>query len=139
MRDLIVKEAEKLIGTPFCSHGRDERGLDCFGVVVCAGVNAGVFDIKDDFRDYTPNPDPKLVIKEANRLFVLREDNTIQNGDIVIIKIAGNPIHMGLYISNSNGEFIIHILNNSKGAVLDRFDVKTKRRVHSIYSYRGIK
>jgi hypothetical protein len=45
----VAQAARKYLGVPFKLHGRDERGMDCVGLIVCV---AKQFGLESDLKDY---------------------------------------------------------------------------------------
>jgi hypothetical protein len=56
----VVQVARRYLGAPFKLHGRDERGIDCVGLVVCI---AKQFDLTIDLEGYYRRGVPFSTVK----------------------------------------------------------------------------
>lgn len=101
----FVNAARSYVGTPFHWHGRVPGvGLDCSGVIVCAGRQVGL-----EFpspRKYT-KADQCQVIYECLSAHCRKIDlskTKLASGDILVFEIEGGPGHIMVV----DGETVIH-------------------------------
>lgn len=133
--DNIVKKAQSLLGTKFRHQGRDERGIDCAGLIsVCmqaGGADLGDFPPLPVYKKEPKNTDARLWL---SGFFcpVLNKDK--QAGDVALMKYNDRAVHLGIY----TGDSIIHaatfarkVIEEPVGSVIDKhvcgfFRVKEK-------------
>jgi cell wall-associated NlpC family hydrolase len=94
----IVTAARGYVDAPWRHQGRSlTQGVDCIGLVVCASRAAGVDG--GDFRLYGPEPDPKMLLREAGKLMDrLDSREQLVAGSVVVFKLSlqGPPQHFGI-------------------------------------------
>jgi hypothetical protein len=101
-------EVSDLIGLPYKVHGRDETGLDCFGLIWLIAKRNGT-PIKDPvYKGFDPS-----LVKLANYIGV-KQINEFQTGCILEIEKNGR-LHLGYSIDN---ERMIHCTHN-EGVIVE--------------------
>jgi cell wall-associated NlpC family hydrolase len=110
IRELIVANARKFVGTRFVHRGRTINGVDCVGLIILAYRRSGVV-LPDHNTIYHPGwywnkKEADLLTSNAMRYFVFTE-NPLPGDAIVFRCVKGlNKItHSGILIDN-NGAFI---------------------------------
>ncbi|MBE0598442.1 MAG: C40 family peptidase [Desulfuromonadales bacterium] len=93
--------AAEYVGIPFAEHGRDRCGCDCWGLVrlVLAerfGVEVSDFEAYRDSRDGAAIE--ARIRAEQERWAAVSEPSP---GDVVVLRIAGRPHHLGVVIAPS--------------------------------------
>jgi cell wall-associated NlpC family hydrolase len=91
----IVSVARSFVGVPFYHAGKSRFGCDCVGLLLAVAEEAGVLT-------YTPpgysagfvNGD--LLLAEIERFADSVEFGPVQDGDIGVFTIAGNPQHAAI-------------------------------------------
>ena len=97
-----------LIGIPFAPHGRDENGIDCFGLILIIAQRNGT-PIKDVwYKGF----DPKLITL-ADQMAV-HTINNCETGCIIEMEKEGR-LHLGYALGNDQ---MIHATIN-EGVVID--------------------
>ena len=107
IRDRIVEEARKLIGTQYLHQGRLPRegdslgGIDCCGVPIIVGNRLGLIDF--DITDYPKQAD-------YDRFFGYFEEicervEIPQKGDIATLSLEDN-LHCGILVLGNRLSFI---------------------------------
>jgi cell wall-associated NlpC family hydrolase len=94
-RSSLVTVARSYIGVPYYHAGRNRNGVDCVGLLLAVAEEAGVLT-------YTPpgysagfvNGD--LLLSEIERFADSVEFGPVQDGDIGVFTIAGNPQHAAI-------------------------------------------
>lgn len=95
-------------GIPFKAKGRDRSGLDCWGLVKLAYTEC----LNRDIRGYE---DEYETIKDFTHLHELfdkhrpedwKEVSPERAGDVILLRLRGRPIHVGLVIGQKR---MIHI------------------------------
>lgn len=99
--------AASMVGVPFRDGGRDRAGLDCYGNVYLAhrevyGIHLPLLTAEYDARPSRALED--LVRREQSAHWV--EVGAPAPGDVVVLRITGRPIHLGLVL---NGRDMLHV------------------------------
>jgi cell wall-associated NlpC family hydrolase len=94
-RSSLVTVARSYIGVPFYHAGRNRHGCDCIGLLLAVAEEAGALT-------YTPPGysagfvDSALLLGEIERFADSVEFGPVQDGDIGVFTIAGNPQHAAI-------------------------------------------
>jgi len=109
-------DVSDLIGIPYKPRGRDEKGLDCFGLIWLIAKRSGT-PIKDPvYKGFDPS-----LVKLANYIGVKKTDE-FQVGRILEIEKDGR-LHLGYSIDN---ERMIHCTHNEGVIVENIINYKVK-------------
>jgi cell wall-associated NlpC family hydrolase len=115
IKDRIVQNARKFIGTPFRHSGRSTLGIDCAGLLYMAYSRAGIVLPKDDGREYTVGWWKHINIEE--RLFnglvaagfrPLSDNELPDKADVPLFRLFGSAYpahHSGIMIDEN---YFIH-------------------------------
>ena len=113
----LFEIAGKYVGIPFKEHGRDMKGVDCFGLILLIYKELG-YRI-DDYR-YKPDwfkGDYNLFLENYHK-YAKRVPKP-EPGDAILLSRNGeSPTHIGVYLGN--GKFI-HCLRKV-GVVINRLN-----------------
>lgn len=97
--NLIIKEAEKWLGTPYCSGGETRDCIDCSGFTMNVYENVGINL-------------PRSAAEQYDYSIKLNEKDCVA-GDLVFFGVGNKISHVGIYAGNK--EFIHS--SSSKGVV----------------------
>lgn len=132
---------DKLLGTPYVDGGRKESGADCWGLCVLAykydlGVDLEKFqDVAYVSRDTAePTKESVELIKAGWLGTLFKEVDTPRRGDLIIVRVAGMPIHIGYMLSSSE---MLHSSKKSGVSVANINGIKWRNRIEGIYRYSG--
>jgi len=101
-------DVSDLIGLPYKAHGRDEQGLDCFGLIWLIAKRNGT-PIKDPvYKGFDPS-----LVKLANYIG-LKQTDKFETGCVLEIEKDGR-LHLGYSIDN---EKMIHCAIN-EGVIVE--------------------
>ena len=106
-RNQIVNEAMKWENTPWRHQGRNQRGVDCAGLIIRVGNDLEI--IKYDIRNYPRHTHRDAFIRHFQA--VLKEKTVPQRlkGDVVLLRDGIYACHCGIIDYAQDGtEFIIH-------------------------------
>lgn len=110
-REDFIEKCRSYIGTPFKHQARlPGVGIDCAGVIICAGKELGV-----DFQDltnYSRKPRSQDIIDKlysSGFTDVLKED--VKVGDIGLVAYEGNVQHI-VIITELEPIYILHAVND---------------------------
>ena len=114
----VVAAAKALIGVPWKHLGRDERGLDCVGLLVVSVRAAGVQ--VEDFVGYGRHSTDHSML---NRLLALGARVPVaeswQAGDVLVFTDARYPGHCGLYAGDGQ---VVHCSAIRRRVTMDRVE-----------------
>ncbi len=121
------------IGLPFLEHGRSIRGLDCWGLVRL--VLHEQFDVclPSYIREYTHTyhkRDIGRLIRHESRKWSLVPAGQEQCGDVVVLRMRGEPMHVGLILGDQH---MMHIERHVNSAIETYTGARWKRRVIGFY------
>jgi len=108
---------EKYIGVPFKEHGRDIKGVDCFGLILLIYKELGY---KIDDYQYKPDwfkGDYNLFLENYHK-YAERIEKPEPGDAILLSKNSESPTHIGVYLGN--GKFI-HCLKKY-GVIISRLN-----------------
>jgi cell wall-associated NlpC family hydrolase len=98
------------IGLPFCSGGREKTGLDCWGLIrlvyqeqfnIELPIYKGMDGEKSEAREIA------ACVHEHISEWIEVERGHEQEGDIIILRINGWPMHIGVIVKK---DFMLHIM-----------------------------
>lgn len=127
--DDLVAAARAYLGTPFQHQGRTRKGIDCQGLLVCAGRDLGL-DMSMDRANYgTPNAQELLAVlgQHARRLPLPAPSGA------VLVFVDRRWVHLGL----STPRGVIHALEG-KGVVEHGLRAPWGRRLKAAFAFPGV-
>jgi len=92
-----------LIGIPYKPHGRDNTGMDCYGIVIEVLRRKGII-VPDVFYQDTIIETNKKVLKVLENIIPNTKLDKPEEGAIVEFLIMGHPSHVGVCLGD--GTFI---------------------------------
>jgi cell wall-associated NlpC family hydrolase len=132
IRDAIVIEARRWLGTPWRHQGRVLGvGVDCGGLIIGVGkeLNLLAFDAKPQYGRLPHWEELRLVLREY-----LEPSGKMQKGSILCFAFGGEPQHIGIY----TGENLIHSYAQARRVVEHRLDGMWLECLRSVWAYRGL-
>lgn len=141
MRDRIVAEARRWVGTPY--HHQAALcgvGVDCVGLIRGVGHATGALpednEAWDRFGGYSRVPNPTRM-GEGMRLFLRPLDFDPQDGDIAWLHWRADlPMHLAILgTDHRGGATLIHSYSDAGGVVEHGLTPEWLARVHSWWSY----
>lgn len=118
----VVQEARNWLGTPYHHQARLKGvGVDCVGLVIGICREIGLMASDFDVPVYARQPDGLTLLREANMHLAYLPDGqaSMQPGDVVVVRFAGHPQHVGLIADYVHGGLsIIHAASNA-GRVIE--------------------
>lgn len=134
---MIEEWASQLISKniPFKAHGRSEEGLDCWGVVWLGHKEVFGNNIPSYSEGYEPGDIRDFVKLESlikSHLPVWQPVTDVQPGDVVLMRLGGRPIHVGLVIKAG---IMLHIEENINLCLENYGKSIWKNRVIGIYRF----
>jgi len=120
---------EKYIGIPYVFNGRDERGLDCYGLVRL--VEKEVFHKELPLLADLDENDRTGALAENRPLIPAEQVDNPVDGDIVLLFLHDVPQHIGVYWNRG----VLHATNKS-GVVWEKLNSKYMCRFNKKEFYR---
>lgn len=123
----------KYIGIPYQENGRDENGIDCWGLVLLF--------YKQEFNIELPNLDSEYISSYDSHVPQLvnnykkdnwTKTNTPKLGDICLFNILGEPTHVGIYLENSK---FLHAREGHSSVIESIKKPVWNTRLEGIYTY----
>ena len=123
------------IGIPFKAFGRDSHGLDCWGLVRLIYKHKLDIDLPSYINEYDGIEDrdkiAKAMEKHAYEWLEISSGNE-QIFDVILMRIRGLPIHVGIVIAPGR---MLHILSNMN-VCLERYNTTLwHKRIQGFYRY----
>lgn len=124
------------IGLPYKDNGRDESGIDCWGLVRLFYKREYDIDIPSYTEQYVGRDDPTLtatITKFKADSWI--KTNEPEPGNVVLFNILGQPTHVGIYLGE--GKFL-HSRGGLDSVVESTTNTKWKNRIEGYYKYSPI-
>lgn len=136
----IVDAAKTYIGVRYREQGRNRNGLDCAGLIVCAGVDADAFHphaANTIAKNYSRRPNAEEFTKhmiEAGCTRLRYGDHT--HGDILRLAFSNWPVHIGIYEIDERGiPWIIHAYLPMKKVVREPLSRELESIISTVWRY----
>lgn len=123
---------EKYIGIPFAEKGRDESGVDCWGLVRLIYKQEYSVNLPSFTEDYTLSDDARI-----GELFAQYKEGWAiltqpEPGCAVIFRMFGTESHIGVVVDNSH---FIHVREGRDSVIESLESAKWSKRVVGFYKY----
>ena len=122
-------------GLPFKEQGRSREGIDCWGLARLVLLEQLGLETPDYSAAYDDVAD-KVVIPQVIRAGLEAEWEKVavpQPFDLIILKVAGNPMHVGLVVSTDS---FLHAPEGKLMSLPERFtDRIWKNRIEGFYRH----
>lgn len=122
----------KYIGLPYASNGRDESGIDCWGLVRLFYKQEYNIDLPSYTEDYSGAYDTRILDMMDQYKNNWSQVETPEPGSVIVFNILGEPFHVGIYIGE--GKFI-HARDGKDSVVESVESPKWKKRIEGYYKY----
>jgi cell wall-associated NlpC family hydrolase len=122
------------IGIPYKATGRTIEGSDCWGLVCMVARDIFKVDMPS-YNEYSPDEDWQEMSDVIQRH--IKEWDTVTAGDevagdVVLMRLRGQPLHVGIVIGNNR---MIHIMKGINSVMEDYTGRVWNKRVLGIYRY----
>lgn len=117
--------------TRFMHQGRSTRGVDCAGLLVY-GMAAAGRSLKDaDGYGRTPYKARLEGLLKENFGPTLGPDEPMRQGDVILLKMIGDPSHVGIVTDHPSGDYaILHSYAQQRMVVEHRMDAEWLSYIH---------
>lgn len=122
----------KYIGLPYKDNGRDETGLDCWGLVCLFYKNELNIELPSYTELYSGGTDatiPEIILAHKSNWI---EQGIGKVGDVCLFNIFGEPAHVGIFLGS--GRFL-HVRENQDSVIESLTSVKWSKRFVGFYKY----
>lgn len=120
----------RFMNIPYKKNGRDLRGCDCYGLVYM--VYKYAFSI--DLPTYYYVEDESEILRCFNNEIKNWEKVEVpERGDVIYFLIAGQPLHVGVYIGGN--EFIHNLFFPGSSSIGNISHKKWKQRIVGFWRY----
>ena len=125
--------SNKYLGIPYKSHGRDEVGIDCWGLVRLVYKQEYNIDLPSFSESYLEGDRARSEELIAQYREGWEQLDGPQEGCVVVLRVMGHLSHIGVCI---NERQFLHAQEGSGSSVQDFDGIKWSRRVAGYFKYR---
>jgi cell wall-associated NlpC family hydrolase len=127
--------ANKFVGLPFLPNGRDENGLDCWGLVVKVyedqlGIKLPQMDGAYESEDAISLRRISVKMKEESQRWV--RSVVPQIYDVALMRWGSIPCHVGICIGNG---YLLHIERKTLSCIQRLTDIDIQPRIVGYFRY----
>ena len=122
----------KYIGLPYAANGRDESGIDCWGLVRLFYKQEFNIDLPSYTGEYDGAYDTRILQMVAEYKNNWEQPSEPEVGSVIVFNILGEPFHVGVYIGE--GKFI-HAREGMDSVIESVNSPKWAKRVEGYYKY----
>lgn len=130
-RTELIAIARAWIGVPFRHQGRNRAGVDCGGLLLAVGAEAGLELAQPGV--YSQSPDPALIAAALGANCARIPYAQALPGDVLWLSFAGEPRHVGLLTEIG----LLHAWEKPRAVVEHRIDATWRRRIRSAWRPTG--
>jgi sulfur carrier protein ThiS len=122
----------KYIGLPYAANGRDESGIDCWGLVRLFYKQEYSIELPSYTEEYAGAYDTRIL-----GMMDLYKNNWAQVaqpevGSVIVFNILGEPFHVGIYIGDDK---FIHARDGMDSVVESVNSPRWAKRIEGYYKY----
>ena len=122
----------KYIGLPYAANGRDESGIDCWGLVRLFYKQEYNIELPSYIEEYAGAYDTRILqmmdLYKSNWAQVFKPEV----GSVIVFNILGEPFHVGIYIGDDK---FIHARDGMDSVVESVNSPKWAKRIEGYYKY----
>jgi sulfur carrier protein ThiS len=123
---------EKYIGIPYAEKGRDETGLDCYGLVRLIYKNELNINLPSFTAEYTETDTARIEELIAQYKEGWEETKEPVVGSIILFRVFGSESHVGVVISPTH---FIHVRENQSSVIESLTSTSWVRRIVGYFNY----
>lgn len=128
----LICIARTWLGVPFAHQGRTRAGVDCGGLLLAIGAEAGLDLVPS--QTYSMSPDPDLIRDTLAVNCRQIAATAAQPGDVLWLAFAGEPRHVGLLTDIG----LLHAWKKPGRVVEHAIDATWQRRIRSAWTLREV-
>jgi len=122
---------KKYIGIPYKTHGRNLKGVDCWGLIVLlydAELNIKLPSFVEEYKSVKDDSLKDLVETEKNKWNKIDELNEYN-----VVLFRAEPYHIGLLIDDKGN--MIHSAHGKDSCIENIFNTNWKNKIEGIFEY----
>ena len=123
---------EKYIGIPYVEKGRDENGVDCWGLVRLVYKNELDIALPSFNTEYETSDNERLEELFAQYKEGWQSVDSPEVGDVVIFRIFGYESHIGVCVGDNN---FLHVREGRDSVIESLNNAKWNRRITGFFKY----
>lgn len=123
---------QKYIGIPFKEKGRGNGGLDCYGLLQQVYRQERGIELPDMTNLYETTQDKHLAKMIDSERRKWNEVAIPQAFDVIILRMEGLPLHIGIYTANG---FMLHCSKDINTTHEKLSTMRWRNRVMGFYRY----
>lgn len=122
----------KYIGLPYASNGRDESGIDCWGLVRLFYKQEYNIELPSYTEEYSGAYDTRILDMMDLYKHNWAQVQTPEVGSVIVFNILGEPFHVGIYIGEDK---FIHARDGMDSVVESITSPRWAKRIEGYYKY----
>ena len=122
----------KYIGLPYTSNGRDESGIDCWGLVRLFYKQEYDIDLPSYTEEYAGAYDTRILEMMDQYKNNWSQVQTPEIGSVIVFNILGEPFHVGIYVGEDK---FIHARDGMDSVLESVNSPKWTKRIEGYYKY----
>lgn len=138
IRESIVALSRSYVGVPWKSMGRTRTGIDCVGLVIAVGAEMGLHDYPDDVAYTRQSSGQDLLQPFLNHAIRVPRLRDLQQGDILVMKDAFYPHHVGFLALRGRQQSFIHSSVHQGKVVEDVLTDEVRRLVITGFKFKAL-
>jgi sulfur carrier protein ThiS len=123
---------EKYIGIPYAEKGRDETGVDCWGLVRLVYKNELSIDLPSFSTEYNTSDDARIEELFAQYKEGWQPTDSPEIGDVVIFRMFGYESHIGVCIGDNK---FLHVRESRDSVIESLENAKWSKRLVGFFKY----
>lgn len=126
----------KYIKIPFKDRGRDENGVDCFGLVQMIYQDEFKIQLPSYIETYANEKDKKAIchaINSEKKLSGWLETTTPKFGNLIILNLLGRPLHLGVMLDENT---FIHCMKGKGTIIENTTDISWRNRINGYLKWK---
>lgn len=120
----------------FKERGRTREGVDCWGLVCLFYKDFFNIELEDHLDCYSSVTDRTIAVRAQREIETVWQNvKEPRKGDVILCRLAGRPMHVGLYIPIGN---MLHIERGSYPVIEELGGIKWKNRILGFYRHKNL-
>lgn len=138
LRRKIAEKAREMLGTPYAHQHRTKRAMDCIGLVILVGAEAGVMEWNEDseewkkFKNYDSTPDMWTMKMGLETFLYPLPMKSYGLGDIIWLRDVGHARHLGIVTSERS---YVHALRSEEKVIESILTPYVKNFIRATFRY----
>ena len=128
-------DVNKYIGIPFEDSGRSQEGVDCWGLIHLFYKNErGIeFPLYTDLYETSFDKERvSEIINEEKVYWNQIEFDELQDGDVILFRVSGLPIHVGMVVDKNT---FIHCIKGAQSCLEKLNSPRSQNRIIGAFRY----